>query len=243
MMKVFQVYISEGNQPMGSLLSSYVESVRQNIQYLEHELLGGEQIEVFLEENYDKSVVNTYQELKPFAYKCDLARLCLLDVFGGWYFDLGFKVVVPISSVNDNIDLIVLRDTVRYAEVPWACAVGLIYAKPRHPVIARAIEIIKENCKNEYYGINQLCPTGPYVLGQAVAEFGANRRTIFGDFLELTPDHRNKNRAAVMPDGTIIAMYKPAMKEGLRQDLSEVGAKGTNDYEVMWLNRDIYHKT
>jgi len=68
MMKVFQVYISEGNQPMGSLLSSYVESVRQNIQYLEHELLGGEQIEVFLEENYDKSVVNTYQELKPFAY-------------------------------------------------------------------------------------------------------------------------------------------------------------------------------
>ena len=30
------------------------------------------------------------------------------------------------------------------------------------------------------------------------------------------------------------------MKQWLRQDLKEIGAEGTNDYEVMWHSRDIY---
>jgi mannosyltransferase OCH1-like enzyme len=242
-MNVFQVYISEGNQPMGSVLGSYVESVRQNFNHLEHVLLDGGQIEGFLKENFNDDVISSYQMLKPFAYKADLARLCLLKVIGGWYVDLGFRAVIPIGEVHENIGLIALRDTVRYSEVSWACANNLIYAKPQHPAICRAIEIIVENCKNEYYGINQLSPTGPYVLGQAIAEKGPNNQTIFGDFLELTPNHLNKNRAAVLPDGTIIAMYKPSMKQGLRQDLKDVGAEGTNDYEAMWMNRDVYQNS
>lgn len=241
-MKVFQIYISEGNQPMGPILSSYVESVKQNISYLEHELLNNNQIENFLKQHFKNDVIRAYQKLKPFAYKCDLARLCLLKIFGGWYIDLGFKATVPITSVNENINLIALRDTTRYSEVSWACANNLIYSKPEHPAINRAIELITENCKNEYYGINQLSPTGPYVLGQAIAEYGPSQHTMFGDFLELTPNHLNKNRAAVLPDGTIIAMYKPSMRQGLRQDLSEAGAQGTNNYETLWMNRDIYQQ-
>jgi mannosyltransferase OCH1-like enzyme len=240
-MKVFQIYISENNQPMGAILDSYVESVRKSFNYLEHVLLDNHQIEEFLKENYDKEVLCTYKKLRPFAYKADLARLCLLKTVGGWYVDVGFKATVRINAVHENINLIVLRDTMRYSEVSWACANNLIYAKPQHPAICRAIEIIVENCKNEYYGINQLSPTGPYVLGQAIAENGPNKQTIFGDFLELTPNHINKNRAAVLPDGTIIAMYKPSMKQGLRQDLKEIGAEGTNDYEAMWHSRDIYN--
>ena len=149
--------------------------------------------------------------------------------------------MIPVASVNENIEMIALRDTTRYSEASWACACGLIYAKPQHKAISRAIEIILDHCENEYYGINQISPTGPYVLGQAIAEHGPNKQTIFGDFLELTPNHINKNRAAVLTDGSIIAMYKPSMKEGLRQDLKEIGAKGTNDYEAMWINRDVYN--
>ena len=228
---------------MGPVLEAYVESVRQNFSGFDHLLLDSNQIQEFLKENFNSDVLQCYSILKPFAYKADLARLCLLKVCGGWYVDLGFKAVIPIGEVHENISLIALRDTVRYSEVPWACANNLIYAKPQHPAICRAIEIIIENCKSEYYGINQLSPTGPYVLGQAIAEKGPNHQTIFGDFLELTPYCLNKNRAAVLPDGTIIAMYKPSMRQGLRQDLKEVGAEGTNDYEAMWMNRDVYESS
>ena len=55
-----------------------------------------------------------------------------------------------MSSVSDDIDLIVLRDTARYSEVPWACAGGLVYAKLHHPVIVRAFEIIEENYKTNF---------------------------------------------------------------------------------------------
>ena len=240
-MNVFQIYISENNQPMGPILGSYIESVKQNFNHLEHVLLDNNQIEGFLKENFDDHVTRSYKKLKPFAYKADLARLCLLKIIGGWYIDIGYRATMPIGEVHESINLITFRDTVRYSEVSWACANNLIYATPQHPAICRAIEIIIENCNSEYYGINQLSPTGPYVLGQAIAENGPNKQTIFGDFLELTPSHINKNRAAVLPDGTIIAMYKPSMKQGLRQDLKEIGAEGTNDYEAMWHNRDIYN--
>ena len=241
-MNVFQIYISENNQPMGPILGSYVESIKTNFGHYKHTLLNNQQIEDFLEQHFDCNVIKAYQKLKPYAYKSDLASYCLLKVFGGWYIDLGFKAMVPVASVNENIEMVALRDTTRYSEVSWACACGLIYAKPQHKAICRAIEIILDHCENEYYGINQLSPTGPYVLGQALAETGPSKQTIFGDFYELTPLHPNKNRAAVMPDGTILALYKPSMSQGLRQDLSEVGAAGSNNYETMWMERNIYEK-
>ena len=49
-MKVFQIYISENNQPMGPILGPYIESVKKNFKYLERVLLNNDQIEGFLKE-------------------------------------------------------------------------------------------------------------------------------------------------------------------------------------------------
>ena len=48
-------------------------------------------IRIFLEKNYKKEVLEAYECLKPYAYKSDLARYCLIYKLGGGYVDLATR--------------------------------------------------------------------------------------------------------------------------------------------------------
>ena len=96
--------------------------------------------------------------------------------------------------------------------------------------------MVVRHCREKYYGITPLCPTGPTVLGEALASFRAQPDCVFGDHLELTPSHSDKNRAFVLPDGKILAFTKRA--EG--GDLEALGASGVNNYNVLWRARKFY---
>ena len=86
--------------------------------------------------------------------------------------------------------------------------------------------------QNEYYGINQLAQPVVvlFVLGQAIAENGPNRQTIFGDFLELTPNHTNKNRARLAGWRVcIIAAVQTIIKTGTSSRLKRSRRRRNND--------------
>jgi hypothetical protein len=83
-----------------------------------------------------------------------------------------------------------------------------------------------------------LCPTGPSLLGAALAANGGETNFVYGDYLELTPTHEQKNRAFVLPDGTIMAWSKPSGGG----DLTGIGAKGVNNYNELWAAKQIYAK-
>jgi len=74
------------------------------------------------------------------------------------------------------------------------------------------------------------------LLGKALAANGSQADFIYGDYLELTPTHGQKNRAFVLPDGTIMAWSKPAGGG----DLTGLGAKGVNNYNELWQARKVY---
>lgn len=97
-----------------------------------------------------------------------------------------------------------------------------------------------ENCKQKYYGVKNIDPTGPSLLGQAMAANGTNTQHIIGDILALTPTHKITNRAFVLPDGNILAWAKPWLSNG-PISLNSLGAEGTNDYKEMWSKRNIYN--
>jgi hypothetical protein len=56
---------------------------------------------------------------------------------------------------------------------------------------------------------------------------------IVGDTLDLTPTHQIKNRASVLPDGTILAWHKAC-------DIRSLSGDGTNDYNFFWRNKTVY---
>ena len=173
-------------------------------------------------------------KVKPFSYKCDLARFCLVNLFGGWYFDIGLTCNASVT-LPDQVTLMAFRDIQRATSTSWACWTALFYSKPHHPALEKAIELATNNILSEYYGESSLCPTGPIVWGRALASLGMQQGVFFGDHMHLTPGMHENNSAAFCP----MVPYSLG-KKSAAGNLSSLGAAGTNNYVQMWAERDVY---
>ena len=237
MSNIIQIFISSNNSKPSykiSLNSTIIKEFYPECKYL---LFNNNSIEDFLVDNFDDEILETYRRLIPYSYKADFARFCILYILGGWYFDIGLICQAKVSLPED-INLLFFRDINIYTHTSWACASGLIFSKKQHPIIKKAIELIIKNVSDEYYGLTPLCPTGPSLFGRAIASVGIDEKVLIGDFIELTPNFKKKNKAMVMPDGTIFALNKQA----LGGDLKSLGCQGTNNYNDFWNNKNIYQK-
>ncbi len=106
----------------------------------------------------------------------------------------------------------------------------------------KAIELIIENCNQNHYGITATSISGPGVLGRAIAYYGLNEKHLIGHFMPLTPNHENKNRSYVLPDGTILALHKDAwLTTAKGGQINEFGIEDGENYLQLFLNRDIYN--
>ena len=94
---------------MGFQLKTNSEMLKDLFFEYEYNLYNNNSIEELLLENYPEDIINTYRKLKPYSNKCDFARYCILFKKGGWYFDLGLKVVKSIQ-LEEKTDLIIFRD-------------------------------------------------------------------------------------------------------------------------------------
>ena len=237
MKNIIQIFISgEENDISLSLLNNSQRLINLYPNYT-YKLFDNNAIIKFLIENFDSEILKTYESLIPFSYKSDFARYCILYKLGGWYFDIGLNVNKKIL-INENTNLVIFRDLNLYTKTSWACAGGIIFAKQGNKILKKAIQLVVENTKNNFYGLTPLCPTGPSLFGKAIAIEGIDKNVIIGDFMELTPQHNKKNKAMVLSDGTIVAFNKEA-KGG---DLKALGCKGTNNYNDYWNERNIYNK-
>jgi len=236
-MKISQIFLSDIDTELSPFLQYATSTIDQHFPSAVHTIYNKETLRQFIVDNYCPDVVEAYDMLRPYSYKADLGRFCLLNKLGGWYFDIAIRCVNAVE-MGERIEFLAFRDIQRFSYTSWACATTVLYSKPNNLALQTAIEMIVNNCKNKYYGITPLCPTGPTLLGAALASNGGNVNFIYGDYLELTPTHQQKNRAFVLPDGTIMAWSKPASGG----DLTEMGAKGVNNYNELWAARQIYAK-
>ena len=236
-MNVSQIFLSDSDAELSPFLKHATGTVQGAFPNADYQLYNKETLRNFISENYGESVVSAYDCLKPYSYKADLGRFCLLNKLGGWYLDIGVRMVNPVE-VGERIDFLAFRDIQRFSFTSWACATTVLYSKPDNTALQFAIEMIINNCKNKYYGITPLCPTGPSLLGAALAANGGEINFVYGDYLELTPTHEQKNRAFVLPDGTIMAWSKPSGGG----DLTGIGAKGVNNYNELWAAKQVYAK-
>ena len=234
---ITQIFISDTETPPSGLLQNCIQSVKRCFPDSEHKIYGNQEIEEFIKKHYDGKLLDCYRRLKPYAYKADLARLCILYIRGGWYADISITWTAPLQ-IPEQITLFAVRDILEGCKSSWGVSNGIIYAKRGHLALLNAIEAIKENINKNYYGETSLCPTGPNVWGKAIAESCDLGETMFADLLPLTPKHPAKNLAFVGEEGNIFAFFKPT---GGGDGLSAFGGDKKN-YNTFYSQRDIYHQ-
>ncbi len=233
---ISQIYLTDAaDKTLPAFLAAAVTSVKSNFPGSRHTLYLNHELRRFIVDHFEAPVVQAYDSLVPYSYRADLGRYCLLFVKGGWYFDIAVQVITGIP-VDDGVEFLAFRDRQLHSGTSWACSNAVLYSRPGNPVLKSAIDRVVRNCQEQYYGITPLCPTGPTVLGEALAENRANSRHVLGDSLELTPTRPKRNLAFVLPDGTLMAWGKPA--EG--GDLASLGAKGVHNYNDFWHARKVY---
>ncbi len=200
-----------------------------------YRLLGDADIRAMLAEHFEPAVQEAYRRLKPYAYRADLARYCLLYLYGGLYVDLGVTFHAKLD-IPPGVTFFAFREMNYHTLKSWGVACAILYAEKGHPVLARAIQAVVKNCETNYYGVTPLCPTGPTLLGRAICKEDSDSVSCQGELMDLTPTRDKRNRAFVLDDGTIVAFGK----SGDGGDLTHLGLTGTNNYNHLWGKRRVY---
>ena len=242
--RVFQIFLSTDDGSLPPVLETAIKTVQAAFPQCVHQLWRDAQVRQFIDERFGAVVRKAYDTLVPFAYKCDLARYCLLHAHGGWYVDVGVKMRATISAA-ENVYMIYFRDLGEVGASPFRgtcnCVTGLMYSRPQSPILQDAIDQVVANCERAFYGVSPLCPTGPVVFGRAIAKYDPDARHVVGDFMPLTPLFPQRNLCFVLPSGSIVAehktMWMPATKPGR---FTEFAGSGTNDYALLWQARAVY---
>lgn len=207
-----------------------------------------ESLREFIAASFPVEVVRAYDQLQPLSYRSDLGRFCLLYAFGGWYADIGLKLISPTLSKIPVNGMGFFKDLERGLGFPipagktFDVCTGLIVSQARHPALMRCIEMIVRNVRNKYYGINPLAPTGPHLFGKVLSSFEIPMVRQIGFYMPLTQAFMNKNRACVLESGEICAWAKDAWhsKEAGGGNIAALGLSGANNYNDFWHERRVY---
>jgi len=201
-------------------------SFREHHPGLAHHFYDQQAVRAFLRRHMEADVVQAYDQLLPYAYRADLARLCLLHEFGGAYADLSvfFHAALPLASGK----LVVFRD--RAVHAPWIVSNTIIGAPARLPAFEAAIRMIVANCRTRYRGVSSLCPTGPMLFGKAIALHCEAEQIHLGEVVNLAQRENTEALAFVdATDGRLIG-YRTKNGAGLRGLGLGLGVNNYNDF-------------
>jgi Glycosyltransferase sugar-binding region containing DXD motif len=234
--EIFQILICDDHKLPAELppsVESAIQSVKNAHPEATHHLFGGDELRSFIAANFDSDVVGAYDFLRPYAYKADLARYCLLYIRGGLYVDLGVRLLTRFEPPLGT-GLAAFREYATSGVGPWWISISVMFAAAGRPELRTAIDLLVQNCKDRYYGPTALDPTGPGLFGRAVAICNNGSDYWIGDARMTTPEFDNKNVVYVTPEGRLLALRTK------RSNFDEFAIDGTNNYATAWRSRQVY---
>lgn len=234
--EIFQIVISRDDRTKNSLpsvIEANTTSCREQHPLARYNRLNEAEIESFLAAHFEAAVLKAFKSLKPYAYKADIGRYCLLLHFGGLYVDLSLRLLHP-AEIPAGKAMLCFRDAVGSGTGLWTVSNGLIAATAGREEFRSAIAMIASNVEQRYYGCSPLHPTGPALFGRAIAHVDRERDIEVGEFKNLTGNANPNNFGCLDGSGRLLALR---MKTG---HLSELGLQGTNHYAEMWSLGRIY---
>jgi hypothetical protein len=257
-MKIHQILINNTNKlpdefpEFHNLCYKQIKELYLNEEYY---LYSGEELEEIIQNNFHSDVFTAYKKLKPYACRADLARLCLLYLYGGLYIDLNLYFINTIPNL-DKMEFFAFRDLSKMSKQSWAVQNGIMYSLPKSKVVKNAIDLIVKHCKEEYYGVQCVDVSATTVLGIAITKslphLGIATNGELDSFSRKSFDRKTQNKIKKMGyegegllgfimdnDDKLIAIRKPSGGG----DIKSVGFSGTNNYIEMWKEKDVYDKS
>ena len=236
---VHQVLFTDPGVPAPTgYVAEAMQSVRDAFPTGRYTCWGLDDAAAFIDEHFAPDVLRAFECLQPYAYKGDLFKYCLLHVHGGWYADVGTRVLqqpmlAPFAQSPIPPRLVVFRGTGQW-DAAWGCSISFLYAAPGHEIFPTAIEEVVDNCRHQRYGVNPLSPTMT-AFGRAIAVHNVRERIEIGLIVDAVglPYQRAHQLGALGH----VAARKPGNTGG---DMSGIGVGGTNNYADMWEARTVY---
>jgi len=177
----------------------------------------------FIEQYFDKSIVQAYDALIPCSYKSDLWRFCVLYVHGGIYMDIKYK---PMNGFR----LIGLTDKeyfVRDAD-PNNVYTALIVTMPKNQILLQCIHQIVKNVETKFYGSSPLEPTGPKLLATFFTSQEKKDMILYHEYKE-----KINKFYIVYRDTIILEFYEQYREEQMKYQKNK-------RYFNLWSERNVY---
>ena len=147
-MPLFSILITDDHSAdLPERVSENIRSFKAAHPGEEHVLLGEAALAEFISAHFDAEVLSAFRALRPYAYKADLAKYCLLYEQGGVYADLSYDFLRGVPRHNERLS--VFRDFL--SSTPWDTSIGVVAAPPRHKALGKAIELVCANVRREYH--------------------------------------------------------------------------------------------
>ena len=243
--KIFQTY--ETNQISSGMYDAAHTWIDKNPDW-EYCFFDKDDRRNFIKDNFYDKVLEAYDTLIPGAYKADLWRYCVLYIYGGVYGDIGKVLLTPLNNVLPiNSSFISFKDRLVDWDYDGYIFNAIIISKPNHPFLKKAIDMIVDYCSVGFYGHNQLCPTGPGLLGKAInlslkrdekSPHVPGKHCVDGIEYDLWPIPDFKNDVGYTSQrvpfflGTY-SNYRKELYSNLSNDLSK-------DYQLSWFFDKVY---
>jgi mannosyltransferase OCH1-like enzyme len=192
--------------------------------------------EEYLLTNFNEKYLNIFKKIKPYSYKCDFFRFCVVYNEGGFYSDWKQHCLLPINTIlNDDLEWISCYDTGNdYARNTKCMGTAFFGAIPKHPILKETIDYIMNNVENNFYGYSPLDPTGPHAFGIGFKNFCKKQESdlskknyLFGNF--------DWNNFYSFENETIKLVQHKCNNTNMDQNWNN-----GNNYVEMWYRRDIY---
>lgn len=247
--RLHQTLIVDGagtTQTISAAAQDSIRSFQQAYPAATYTLWTKEMLHEFISHHFGSEVVRAFETLKPYTYKSDLARYCLLHAQGGLYSDIGIQHFAPLH-IPREYRIAAFLETCLAKKNRFNISTAFLYAQPKAAELESAIDRIVENCRTRFFGGTAIDPTGPGLLGWAWALTYTEQwsRGVSGD------QYLGVVEIVDSVDGTLEMMYVPTGRErqviarrlGRAQgDLRYLGNTGKGNYAQMWRERDIYQR-
>jgi len=245
--QLHQILIVDGfgmPKQVSEIVQEHTHQFKKIYPSAKYTLWTGDMLREFIGTHFDKTVLSAFDTFKPYAYKSDLARYCLLYVLGGLYSDLSVVHFRP-WQVKNRFSIAGHFEIPVHQCVPYSISNSLLWSQPSHPTMKLAIESIVKHCETHYYGRNAIDPTGPNLLGWVWASTHVDQLkngSVLDQTLGVASVFWRDDIGAELtffPTGTAndAVAQRPLRYPG---DARYLDLTGTNNYIEMWRQRDVY---